>query len=121
MIGKRFGIEDKGRPSDKWLAETVRWTWKIKLLTRLESDLLGQLRESADEESIRVFAENMKAILLAPPAGNKITIGLDPGLRTGVKVCVVDHTGKYLEDTAIYPHAPRNQWDAAIDILAKMN
>lgn len=120
MIGKRFGIEDKGRPSDKWLAETVRWTWKIKLLTRLESDLLGQLRESSDEESIRVFAENMKAILLAPPAGNKITIGLDPGLRTGVKVSVVDHTGKYLEDTAIFPHAPRNQWDASIDILAKL-
>lgn len=120
MINKRFGIEDKGRPSDKWLAEAVRWTWKIKLLTRLESDLLGQLRESADEESIRVFSENMKAILLASPAGNKITIGLDPGLRTGVKVSIVDHTGKYLEDTAIFPHAPKNKWDESIDVLAKL-
>jgi uncharacterized protein len=120
MICKRFGIEDKKRAADKWLQETVRWTWKIKLLTRLESDLLGQLRETADEESIRVFAENMKAILLAPPAGNKITIGLDPGLRTGVKVSIVDQTGKYLEDTAIFPHAPRNNWDESIDVLAKL-
>lgn len=120
MICKRFGIEDKKRAADKWLLEAVRWTWKIKLLTRLESDLLGQLRETADEESIRVFAENMKAILLAPPAGNKITIGLDPGLRTGVKVSIVDQTGKYLEDTAIFPHAPRNNWDESIDVLAKL-
>ena len=120
MICKRFGIEDKKRAADKWLQETVRWTWKIKLLTRLESDLLGQLRETADEESIRVFAENMKAILLAPPAGNKITIGLDPGLRTGVKVSIVDQTGKFLEDTAIFPHAPRNNWDESIDVLAKL-
>ncbi|MEX2367710.1 MAG: helix-hairpin-helix domain-containing protein, partial [Pseudohongiellaceae bacterium] len=81
-------------------------------------DLLGQLRENAEQEAIRVFAENMKAILLASPAGNKATIGLDPGLRTGVKVAVVDHTGKYLEDTAIYPHAPKNQWDQAINVLA---
>jgi uncharacterized protein len=120
MICKRFAIEDKKRAADKWLLEAVRWTWKIKLLTRLESDLLGQLRETADEESIRVFAENMKAILLAPPAGNKITIGLDPGLRTGVKVSIVDQTGKYLEDTAIFPHAPRNDWDKSIDVLAKL-
>jgi uncharacterized protein len=120
MICKRFAIEDKKRAADKWLLEAVRWTWKIKLLTRLESDLLGQLRETADEESIRVFAENMKAILLAPPAGNKITIGLDPGLRTGVKVSIVDQTGKYLEDTAIFPHAPRNNWDESIDVLAKL-
>lgn len=120
MISKRFGVDDKNRAADKWLQETVRWTWKIKLLTRLESDLLGQLRETSDEESIRVFAENMKAILLAPPAGNKITIGLDPGLRTGVKVSIVDQTGKYLEDTAIFPHAPRNNWDESIDVLAKL-
>lgn len=120
MIGQQFGIEDKGRPADKWLGEVVRWTWKVKMLTRMETDLLGQLREQSDEEAIRVFTENMKAILLASPAGNKITLGLDPGLRTGVKVCVVDRTGKYLEDTAIYPHAPRNQWDESISVLAKL-
>ena len=120
MIAQQFGIENKGRPADKWLGEVVRWTWKVKMLTRMETDLLGQLREQSDEEAIRVFTENMKAILLASPAGNKITLGLDPGLRTGVKVCVVDRTGKYLEDTAIYPHAPRNQWDESISVLAKL-
>lgn len=120
MIASHFGVRDKGRAADKWLLEVVTWTWKIKLLTRLETDLLGQLREQADDEAIRVFTRNMKAILLAPPAGNKVTLGLDPGLRTGVKVCVVDRTGKFLEDTAIYPHAPKNQWDESIAILAKL-
>ena len=120
MIGNHFGIENKGRPADKWLGEVVTWTWRVKLIHRLETDLLGQLREQSDDEAIRVFTENMKAILLAPPAGNKVTLGLDPGLRTGVKVCVVDRTGKFLEDTAIYPHQPRNQWDESIDVLAKL-
>lgn len=120
MIAQTFNIQDQGRAADKWLAEVVKWTWKIKLLTRLELDLMGQLRDSAEEEAIRVFAENMKAILLAPPAGNKVTMGLDPGLRTGVKVSLVDATGKYLEDTAIYPHAPKNQWDQSIATLAAL-
>ncbi len=120
MIARTFGISDQGRAADRWLAEVIKWTWKIKLHTRLELDLLGQLRETAEEEAIRVFAENMKAILLASPAGNKVTIGLDPGLRTGVKVSLVDATGKYLEDTAIYPHAPKNQWDQSIAILAEL-
>jgi len=120
MIGNHFGIENKGRPADKWLGEVVTWTWRVKLIHRLETDLLGQLREQSDDEAIRVFTENMKAILLAPPAGNKVTMGLDPGLRTGVKVCVVDRTGKFLEDTAIYPHQPRNQWDESIAVLAKL-
>ena len=120
MIGNHFGIENKGRPADKWLGEVVTWTWRVKLIHRLETDLLGQLREQSDDEAIRVFTENMKAIMLAPPAGNKVTLGLDPGLRTGVKVCVVDRTGKFLEDTAIYPHQPRNQWDESIDVLAKL-
>lgn len=120
MIANTFGIADKGRAADRWLAEVVKWTWKIKLLTRLELDLLGQLRDSAEEEAIRVFAENMKAILLASPAGSKVTMGLDPGLRTGVKVSLVDATGKYLEDTAIYPHAPKNQWDQSIATLAAL-
>ncbi len=120
MVANHFGIENKNRPADKWLAEVVTWTWRIKLVYRLETDLLGQLREQSDDEAIRVFTENMKAILLAPPAGNKVTLGLDPGLRTGVKVCVVDRTGKFLEDTAIYPHQPRNQWDESISVLAKL-
>lgn len=120
MVAQHFGIENKNRPADKWLGEVVTWTWRIKLIYRLETDLLGQLREQSDDEAIRVFTENMKAILLAPPAGNKVTLGLDPGLRTGVKVCVVDRTGKFLEDTAIYPHQPRNQWDESIAVLAKL-
>ena len=120
MIARTFGIADEGRAADRWLAEVVKWTWKIKLLTRLELDLLGQLRDSAEEEAIRVFAENMKAILLASPAGSKVTMGLDPGLRTGVKVSLVDATGQYLEDTAIYPHAPKNQWDQSIAVLAAL-
>ena len=120
MIAQTFNIQDQGCAADKWLAEVVKWTWKIKLLTRLELDLMGQLRDSAEEEAIRVFAENMKAILLASPAGNKVTMGLDPGLRTGVKVSLVDATGKYLEDTAIYPHAPKNQWDQSIATLAAL-
>jgi uncharacterized protein len=106
--------------ADKWLNEVITWTWRIKLIYRLETDLLGQLREQSDDEAIRVFTENMKAILLAPPAGNKVTLGLDPGLRTGVKVCVVDRTGKFIEDTAIYPHQPRNQWDESLSVLAKL-
>ena len=120
MVASHFSIENKGRPADKWLSEVVTWTWRIKLIYRLETDLLGQLREQSDDEAIRVFTENMKAILLAPPAGNKVTLGLDPGLRTGVKVCVVDRTGKFLEDTAIYPHQPRNQWDESLSVLAKL-
>lgn len=120
MVASHFGIENTGRPADKWLSEVVTWTWRIKLIYRLETDLLGQLREQSDDEAIRVFTENMKAILLAPPAGNKVTLGLDPGLRTGVKVCVVDRTGKFIEDTAIYPHQPRNQWDESISVLAKL-
>lgn len=120
MIAAHFGIANKNRTADTWLGGVVTWTWRIKLIYRLETDLLGQLREQSDDEAIRVFTENMKAILLAPPAGNKVTLGLDPGLRTGVKVCVVDRTGKFLEDTAIYPHQPRNQWDESISVLAKL-
>ncbi|MCI5107229.1 MAG: RNA-binding transcriptional accessory protein, partial [Pseudomonadales bacterium] len=120
MIARHFGIEDKGRAADNFLQDVVHWTWQVKLQLRLQTDLLGQLRENAEDEAIRVFGENMKAILLASPAGNRVTLGLDPGLRTGCKVCIVDHTGKFLEDTAIYPHAPRNQWDESIAVLAKL-
>ncbi len=120
MVARHFAIADKGRAADRWLLEVVNWTWKVKLLTRMETDLLGQLREQAEDEAIRVFGANMKAILLASPAGGKVTLGLDPGLRTGVKVCVVDRTGKFLEDTAVFPHAPRNQWDESIAVLARL-
>ena len=120
MIARHFGIEDKGRAADAWLKEVVRWTWKVKLLLRMETDLLGQLREQSDEEAIRVFAANLKAILLAAPAGPKTILGLDPGLRTGVKVAVVDRTGQYLENTTIYPHVPKNDWDRSIAVLAHL-
>jgi protein Tex len=120
IIAQHVGIADKGRPADQWLQEVVRWTWKVKLLLRMETDLLGQLREQSEDEAIRVFAANMKAILLAAPAGSKTILGLDPGLRTGVKVAVVDQTGKYLENTTIYPHAPKNQWDQSIAVLAHL-
>jgi len=118
IIAQHTEISDRGRPADKWLNEVVRWTWKVKLALRMETDLLGSLRERAEEEAIRVFAANLKAILLAAPAGHKAILGLDPGLRTGVKVAVVDATGKYLENTTIYPHAPKNQWDESIAVLA---
>ena len=120
IIAQHVQITDRGRAADKWLAEVVRWTWKVKLQLRMETDLLGTLRERSEEEAIRVFAANLKAILLAAPAGHKAILGLDPGLRTGVKVAVVDRTGKYLADTAIFPHAPRNDWDGSIATLAKL-
>src|SRR5690606_32736506 len=101
MIAAHVGIVDRKRPADAWLQEVLRWTWRVKLQSRMESDLLGQLREQAEEEAIRVFAANLKAILLAAPAGPKAILGLDPGLRTGVKVAIVDRTGKYLENTTI--------------------
>ncbi len=106
------------RPAAKWLADTVRWTWRVKLLTRLQTDLLGQLRERAEEEAIKVFATNLKDLLLAAPAGPRATIGLDPGLRTGVKVAVVDSTGKLLDHGAIFPTPPRNRIREAKDVLA---
>ncbi len=120
IIAQHVGIVDKGRAADQWLQEVVRWTWKVKLLLRMETDLLGQLREQSEDEAIRVFAANMKAILLAAPAGSKTILGLDPGLRSGVKVAIVDQTGKYLENTTIYPHQPKNQWDQSIAILAHL-
>lgn len=120
IIAEHVQISNKGRKGDKWLAEVVRWTWKVKLQLRMETDLLGSLRERSEEEAIRVFAANLKAILLAAPAGSKAIMGLDPGLRTGVKVAVVDNTGKYLVNTAIYPHVPKNQWDESIAVLAKI-
>ncbi len=120
MIGERFGIANRGRAADKWLAEVVRWTWKVKLYTSLETDLLGELRDKAEDEAISVFARNLHDLLLAAPAGPRATLALDPGLRTGCKGAVVDATGKLLETATVYPHAPRNDWDGTLAILAKL-
>lgn len=121
MVAEAFAIKDEGRAADAWLAIVVRWTWRIKLHMHIETDLMSQLKEAAEIEAINVFGSNLKDLLLAAPAGAKATMGLDPGLRTGVKIAVVDSTGKLLDHTAIYPHAPKNQWDASINELAKLS
>ncbi|WP_462380328.1 Tex family protein [Pseudomonas sp. Marseille-QA0892] len=120
MIGERFGIANRGRAADKWLSEVVRWTWKVKLYTALETDLLGEVRDSAEDEAISVFARNLHDLLLAAPAGPRATLALDPGLRTGCKVAVVDTTGKLLDTATVYPHAPRNDWNGTLAVLAKL-
>ncbi|CAG0977851.1 partial Protein YhgF, partial [Burkholderiales bacterium] len=120
MIAAACGIRDQKRPADAWLLETARWTWRVKLALTLELELMGELRERAETEAIRVFARNLKDLLLAAPAGPRATMGLDPGLRTGVKVAVVDATGKLLDTATIYPHAPRNDWDGSIHTLARL-
>ena len=116
-IAVHFNIADQGRPADAWLLQTARWTWQVKLGWQLEGELFSALRERSEEEAIRVFALNLHDLLLAAPAGPRATMGLDPGLRTGVKVAVVDSTGKVVETATIYPHAPRNDWDGSLHIL----
>ena len=120
MIGEHFGVANRDRPADKWLAEVVRWTWKVKLYTHLETDLFGELRDGAEGEAINVFAHNLHDLLLAAPAGPRATLGLDPGLRTGCKVAVVDRTGKVLDTATVYPHVPRNDWDRTLAVLAAL-
>jgi uncharacterized protein len=120
MIAQHWHIEMKDRPADRWLAETVRWTWRVKLLTHLQTDLQGQLREKAELEAIHVFANNLKDLLLTAPAGQKATIGLDPGLRTGVKVAAVDDNGKVLDHGTIFPTPPQNRIAEASASLLKM-
>ena len=120
-IAKHNGIRSQNRAADAWLNEVVRWTWKIKLQLKLETEMLTELRQRAEVDAINVFGQNLKDLLLAAPAGQKATMGLDPGLRTGVKIAVIDNTGKFLDETAIFPHAPRNQWDESIAALAKMS
>lgn len=117
IIARTFAIKHLGRPADDWLSEVVRMTWRIKLHTYIEADLMMQLRERAELEAISVFGRNLKDLLLSAPAGAKVTIGLDPGLRTGVKVALVSETGKLLDHATIYPHAPKNQWDQALATL----
>ncbi|MDP5070278.1 MAG: RNA-binding transcriptional accessory protein, partial [Congregibacter sp.] len=119
MIAAHWGIADENRPADKWLAEVVRWTWSVKLSLHIQSDLLTTLREKSETEAIQVFASNLKDLLLAAPAGPQVTIGLDPGLRTGVKVACVDATGKLVDQATIYPTPPQNKIrEAAATLLA---
>jgi uncharacterized protein len=119
-IRSSFGIADKGRPADAWLVETVRLAWKARLATSIVSDLLTRLKERADGEAITVFSQNLKDLLLAAPAGPRVTMGLDPGLRTGVKVAVVDSTGKLVETATIYPHEPKRDWQGSLAALAAL-
>ncbi|CAG8999977.1 MAG: Protein YhgF [Candidatus Celerinatantimonas neptuna] len=118
LIAKHFEIHDKGRPADQWLQSVVKWTWRVKLSLSMENELISQLREQAEQAAIQVFADNLKDLLMAPPAGSRVTLALDPGLRTGVKVAIIDGTGKVLDTDTIYPHAPQNRWDQSIATLA---
>jgi uncharacterized protein len=119
-IMKRFAVSDQGRPGDKWLLETVRWAWRTKIQLHLNIDLRMRLWTAAETEGVRVFASNLRDLLLAAPAGARVTMGLDPGYRTGVKVAVVDSTGKVLATTAVYPHEPQRQWNEALATLGKL-
>ncbi|WP_237108748.1 Tex family protein, partial [Nonomuraea sp. MG754425] len=119
-VAARFGVSDQGRPADKWLGETVRWAWRTRILVHLGIDLRMRLWQAAEEEAVRVFAANLRDLLLAAPAGARPTMGLDPGLRTGVKVAVVDTTGKVVETATIYPHEPRRQWDQSLAVLGSL-
>ena len=118
IIARAFSVQDQGRPADRWLLDAVHFSWKVKTLTRIDLDLKQRLREASEEEAIRVFAKNLQDLLLAAPAGPKATMGLDPGIRTGVKAAIVDATGKLLDTATVYPHQPKNQWDQSIAILA---
>ncbi|NEA46343.1 Tex family protein, partial [Streptomyces sp. SID10815] len=120
IVAHRFGIADRGRPGDKWLKDTVRWAWRTRILVHLGIDLRLRLRTAAEDEAVNVFAANLRDLLLAAPAGTRATLGLDPGFRTGVKVAVVDATGKAVATDVIHPHVPANKWDEAIAKLARL-
>jgi uncharacterized protein len=120
QIAHQFEVADKKRPADAWLIETINLVWKTKLFLKLEIDLLLQLREIAEKEAIKVFANNLKHLLMAAPAGTRVTLGLDPGFRTGTKVVVIDGSGKLVSHGVIFPHAPQNEWDKSINILQKL-
>ncbi len=119
-IMQRFLISDRGRPGDKWLVETARWAWRTKIQVHLNIDLRMRLWNAAEQEAVRVFASNLRDLLLAAPAGARVTMGLDPGFRSGVKVAIVDATGKVVATTAIYPHEPQKRWDEALATLGKL-
>ena len=119
-IAARFGIGDFGRPADRWLADTVRLAWRGRIKMRLAIDLRLRLREAAEDDAVRIFASNLRDLLLAAPAGARTTMGLDPGYRTGTKVAVVDRTGKVLATETIYPHKPQGRWDEALAALRRL-
>uniref|UniRef100_UPI0013B40113 Tex family protein n=1 Tax=Nonomuraea lactucae TaxID=2249762 RepID=UPI0013B40113 len=119
-IASRFGVSDQGRPADRWLGETVRWAWRTRVLVHLGIDLRMRLWQAAEDEAVRVFATNLRDLLLAAPAGTRVTMGLDPGLRTGVKVAVVDATGKVVDTATVYPHEPKRQWDQSLAALGAL-
>ena len=119
-IAQQFNIKDMGRPADAFLLNCARWAWRVKLQLHLETELLGTLREGAETEAINVFGKNLRDLLLAAPAGHKAIMGLDPGIRTGVKVAVIDATSKLLATDTIYPHQPRNDWDGSMNSLLKL-
>ncbi|MCF8508756.1 MAG: RNA-binding transcriptional accessory protein, partial [Hyphomonadaceae bacterium] len=119
-IMSAFNIQERGRPSDKWLAETARQAWKQRLAPSSHNDLVERLKERSDADAIRVFSHNMKALLLAAPAGPKVVMGVDPGIRTGCKIAVVDATGKLLETATIYPHEPKKDWNGSLVTLAQL-
>ena len=119
-IAERFGLSDQGRPADPWLAATVHWAWRTRILMHLSVDIRVRLWQAAEDEAVRVFAANLRDLLLAAPAGARTTMGLDPGFRTGVKVAITDATGKVLATGTIYPHEPQRRWDEAVDVLAKL-
>ncbi|MFM2479108.1 Tex family protein [Celerinatantimonas sp. MCCC 1A17872] len=120
IISQHQDIKDQGRPADSWLKNVVQWTWRVKLSLSLENELLTTLREKAEMDAIVVFAQNLKDLLMAAPAGDRVTLALDPGLRTGVKVAVIDGTGKVLDTTAIYPHPPQKRWDESLMTLKEL-
>jgi uncharacterized protein len=120
LIAQRVGVSDRGRPADKWLADTVRYAWRTRILTHLGIDARMRLWQLAEDEAVRVFATNLRDLLLAAPAGTRATLGLDPGFRTGVKVAVVDATGKVVATHTIYPHVPHNKWDESLAVLARL-
>ncbi|MFI8006333.1 Tex family protein [Streptomyces sp. NPDC086010] len=120
MIARRFGVADRGRPGDKWLGDAVRWAWRTRILVHLGIDMRLRLRTEAEDEAVRVFASNLRDLLLAAPAGTRATLGLDPGFRTGVKVAVVDATGKVVATDVIHPHVPANKWDQSLATLERL-
>jgi uncharacterized protein len=119
-IAERFEVADRGRPADAWLLETVRWAWRTRILAHLALDLRARLWQAAEDEAVRVFAANLRDLLLAAPAGSRPTLGLDPGLRTGVKVAVIDATGKVTATATVYPHQPQRRWGEALEVLERL-
>ncbi|NKI43724.1 Tex family protein [Streptomyces physcomitrii] len=120
IVADRFGVAERGRPGDKWLKDTVRWAWRTRILVHLGIDLRLRLRTAAEDEAVQVFAANLRDLLLAAPAGTRATLGLDPGFRTGVKVAVVDATGKVVATDVIHPHVPQNRWEESLGKLARL-